>query len=681
MFNKVKICKMIAGLSSKDFKKNWQYNLYYIVTITIFASIMYSINAIYAKEYIIQKIPYYDIDNLILLAKIGSIGFFFLALGILAYIENYLFDHQKQKYYLLRTMGLSKELISYKIFMEQFLGAVIGEIAGIGIGSIFNYFLTGSMLKIMNVSQSYKFMFYGDAMIYTIIEIFLLTILLFLKNTRRFSSIELKKILKVEKKISLKKKPLISTSVIFSFLFLGIIGGLWGYYGYISHFQDVPENIKNIILIIVVVMLVFLIWNILSLCVNLKIVKRIKKNYKQVKEIVVLTELTAYARRLKYMLFSSTLILLFCILVPIMSDVFLKWSKSFGEYKDILDIEIRSVYNYVEKPENIGILDESSIISYLENQGIKVESLVKVNNYIADKEQFKNRRRGTFPPYIISLSDYNLARKMSGLETVELENDQFIVHKYKTEKKSYDDEKVELQNGRIVYNSSREFTDSVGGEFLFNADNPYVLVIEDKNLDGLLKVSETILINTENRIIYSKAQKLEDDLLDTLNDYNKSVYKVNDLGDPYYELFETNFQTISNNQYVIFTVLTKLLSLYLFIIGVILALSVLSLNYLFIMKFHINNEEIYRRIGVSNLENKFVRRKLTQYVYIIPLVCAFAFVVLIFGGYIFLNYAEVSTFVTISNVIIDLAKYLLVVIFMTFLYAEITVKLTKRERI
>ena len=110
MDNTIKMCKLLTKLSSKDFKKNIQLNLYYVVMIVMYSAIMYGINIIYSKDYVIQHIEYFNVDNILLMTRIMAGCFFLLALGIILYLDNYLFNYQKNKYYLLRTMGLSRRI-------------------------------------------------------------------------------------------------------------------------------------------------------------------------------------------------------------------------------------------------------------------------------------------------------------------------------------------------------------------------------------------------------------------------------------------------------------------------------------------------------------------------------------------------------------------------------------------
>lgn len=79
---------------------------------------------------------------------------------------------------------------------------------------------------------------------------------------------------------------------------------------------------------------------------------------------------------------------------------------------------------------------------YLESQDVHANKFIKVKNYLANPDLFKNRRRGMFPPYIISLDDYNCVRSASGLEKVSLNKDEFLVHKYKTEQNVFSDKKL-----------------------------------------------------------------------------------------------------------------------------------------------------------------------------------------------------------------------------------------------
>ena len=679
MDNTIKMCKLLTKLSSKDFKKNIQLNLYYVVMIVMYSAIMYGINIIYSKDYVIQHIEYFNVDNILLMTRIMAGCFFLLALGIILYLDNYLFNYQKNKYYLLRTMGLSRRIISYKILVERLIGSIIGLLIGIIIGTIFNYFLTKYILEVMETTITISFKLYKDALALTILGNAILLLVTFIKNVKRFKSIELKELLTVEKKIKIGKIPSVKANII-SIIVIGIMGiGVLRYYDYVQHLQEIPDNVKNLLIFLVIILAILAIRSFIYAGINLQTRKRLKKQYHSIEDIILLTELTTYSKRLKFMMFSSSIILLFCIVVPVMANILFTWSHSFNQYKGSYDIEVNSIYNYIKEPDKIGEIEIDFLNEYLESQDVHANKFIKVKNYLANPDLFKNRRRGMFPPYIISLDDYNCVRSASGLEKVSLNKDEFLVHKYKTEQNVFSDKKIVLSNGVTLKNSQKEFTDSVAGESLFNTDNPYVIVVNAYAVEGLLKVSETVLIDTQDRITYSQAEKIEKDILTELN--NSEIYESNrkyNKEDDFFRIFEVTMQTISNNQFVTFTILVNLLSIYLFIIGMVLNLSILSLNYLFIMRSHVDNIKVYRRLGVNEKESSDIREKESRYIYTTPLVCAGVFLSIILGVYISLNYAEIHAYVSIKGVILNASRYLLLVIGMTVLYAFITMRIIKK---
>lgn len=671
--------KVITKLSSRDFAKNVYLNIYYIITMSIIIAIMYGINAIWSKNYIIRDIVLFNIDNIIFFAKVGTILFLTLAMGIVMYIDNYLFNYQKEKYYLLRTMGISKDLIFYKIFIERLIGAIIGCIFGSIIGILFNFYLTSYILGIMNVPMKHSIIVYGDSLFYLICEIIVLLLTMILQNKKRFKSVELKNLLKVEKKISAQKVPLLIKDIFVLGIVLLTSVGVVAYYNHIRHFKEIADNQKNMLLMCIVCLIVMAMRSSISLFINTKIRKRKNGCIQKPVELVLLTEITAYAKRMKYMLFASSTILLFCVLIPIMANIFLKWSESFNAYKGNMDIEIISIYNGVLDPNNIGRIDVTFLNHYLEEYYVEIQETAVISNYIADPDLFSNRRRGTFPPYVISLSDYNNARRISGVEEVALSEGKFLVHKYKTEKNAYPLDEIVLSNGHELVNSGQEYVDSVGGELIFNNDNNYVIVVNDIDVKGLLNVSETMLIDTKEKISYEKAKELEESIINKLNEYNYDLYVLNNTGDEYYALFDIQMGTISNNQYVTFTILIHLLSVYLFAVGVVLTMSILSLNYLFIMKFHLENEKIYRQIGINSLENENIKRKESRYIYIMPLINVFICLCIISLGYIMINYAEINAFVSVKAVLASIIKYFFIVVLLAYLYAIVTRKFIKRE--
>lgn len=679
MDNTIKMCKLLTKLSSKDFKKNIQLNLYYVVMIVMYSAIMYGINIIYSKDYVIQHIEYFNVDNILLMTRIMAGCFFLLALGIILYLDNYLFNYQKNKYYLLRTMGLSRRIISYKILVERLIGSIIGLLIGIIIGTIFNYFLTKYILEVMETTITISFKLYKDALALTILGNAILLLVTFIKNVKRFKSIELKELLTVEKKIKIGKIPSVKANII-SIIVIGIMGiGVLRYYDYVQHLQEIPDNVKNLLIFLVIILAILAIRSFIYAGINLQTRKRLKKQYHSIEDIILLTELTTYSKRLKFMMFSSSIILFFCIVVPVMANILFTWSHSFNQYKGSYDIEVNSIYNYIKEPDKIGEIEIDFLNEYLESQDVHANKFIKVKNYLANPDLFKNRRRGMFPPYIISLDDYNCVRSASGLEKVSLNKDEFLVHKYKTEQNVFSDKKIVLSNGVTLKNSQKEFTDSVAGESLFNTDNPYVIVVNAYAVEGLLKVSETVLIDTQDRITYSQAEKIEKDILTELN--NSEIYESNrkyNKEDDFFRIFEVTMQTISNNQFVTFTILVNLLSIYLFIIGMVLNLSILSLNYLFIMRSHVDNIKVYRRLGVNEKESSDIRKKESRYIYTTPLVCAGVFLSIILGVYISLNYAEIHAYVSIKGVILNASRYLLLVIGMTVLYAFITMRIIKK---
>lgn len=402
--------KLITRLSSRDFKKNLQYNLYHLITIIVFTSVMYSLNTLTAKKYIIRQIPYYDVSNILLFTRIGAMIFLGLAIGVIVYINKYLFNNQKNKYYLLRTMGVSKKIILYKIFFEQLICTITGGSIGILIGGIASFFVTAYVLKIMAVSINNAFKIYMDACLITFIELFATLCLTCLRHVKQFRCVNIKSLLKIEKKMSTQREKSIIFKIIILVSALSSVLGCAIYYNQIRHFKDVPGNIKNIFLIIMFSLLIFVLRCISGLLLDAKIMKRKRGNYKSENELLYLTEITSYTKRMKYMLFISCVILLASVLIPIMADIFQIWSENFNQYKGDIDIEINSVYNSISDSNNIPKITPEFIGEYLSEKNIKINQLAKIENYLSEPDLFMNRKRGTFPPYVISLSEYNQAR-------------------------------------------------------------------------------------------------------------------------------------------------------------------------------------------------------------------------------------------------------------------------------
>ena len=64
MDNTIKMCKLLTKLSSKDFKKNIQLNLYYVVMIVMYSAIMYGIiPVVFTNIFVEIKIRIHKIDS------------------------------------------------------------------------------------------------------------------------------------------------------------------------------------------------------------------------------------------------------------------------------------------------------------------------------------------------------------------------------------------------------------------------------------------------------------------------------------------------------------------------------------------------------------------------------------------------------------------------------------------
>lgn len=662
----------------KNIKGNIGMYIYFIFTVIILISISYSINSIFDSEYIISEIPYIDMRNILLITKVVSALFFLISVTVIFYIDDYIFSRQKDKYYLLRTMGLSGRNITNRIIIGEILLFIISFPIGIFIGAILNYGVTNSLIDIVNFHWDNSLRIYTNSILWTLCETCLFIFLLYIKNLKKFKNKSLDSLLIVDKKIDLKKKMKNKLNILFIGLIVCINILLQAYYKHIKNFKDISDNLKNLILVILFFLFFILLFLIMNLIMNSLQIKRMKRE-NNLKDLLVLVDITSHKRKIKSLLYISTIILFLCGVIPVISNILLGWADSFNEYKGNIDIQISSVYNSILDSKNIPEISDEDVLNYLSNKKLDVNKIIQIKRYLPLESQFYDRKRGQFPPYVMGLSEYNDARIMSGLKAKKLKDNEFLIHQLNIEKKEFTKQEIKLSNGKIVNNSNIVLKDSVGGEVLFNNDNPYIIVVNDKDTVGLLCTSKSIFIDTRDKIEYKLAERIEKELVEYLNDINKSLYNINNTGDPFYTLFEAKTATVSQNQFFMFQFAVKLLSLYFYIIALITALNILSFQYLNLEEIQKKNKSVLESIGVNKKEISIIRKKEKKLIYHIPLLLATLFTVIFVIEYLLINSKEIKTYISDFSVMRSILVYAGFIWLLGGIYIFIVDKISRRD--
>lgn len=630
---------MLFKLSFQNIKKSMKDYAIYFFTLILGVAIFYIFNAIETQSAML-KISNDTREIVKLLTQIMSWVSVFIAcvLGFLViYASRFLMKRRNKEFGLYLVLGMGKRKVSLILFFETLIIGIISLVVGIIIGigaSQFTSFLVASMFQ-ADMSK-YQFVFSSQACIKTILNFVLIYVIVIIFNTFSINKCKLIDLFQGNRKNEkIKLKNPIICGIIFA---ISIVMLIIAYYNVTAGYSKITNGKQLAIYIVMGCVGTFLFfWSVSGLL--LKVVSSMKGIYYKGLNTFTFRQMSS---RVNTNVFSMTIIslMLFITICVLSSGLSIRNSLNDSLKQGVpADINFNKVVN-LSKEDGYGKKEvessNKSIFQFFEENGYNIEPYLKeyVDLYIYQSENVTlNDTLGNndekddsptmleVPENIVKVSDYNRLARFYGKDTIELNDDEYIVlcdysPMIKLRNKSLKvGVKINVFGNELIpkYKECQEGFIEMSG----NPSNTGIIIVPDGIIDENHKIREFIAAN------YSMDDKKE------VEKFEQKVEKIYDETRWNYMVPMVNTKNNIIDSAVGIGAIGAFIGLYIGVILLISGAAILALKELSESADNVERFRMIRKLGADEKQiNKALFRQ-TALFFIFPL--ALAIVHSIFG--------------------------------------------------
>ena len=489
---------MLSKLAVRNAKRSIKDYIIYLITVTLAFSFIFAFNLISDAKSIVElssmmqnfKLAMYFVNAFIILVICFLIN----------YTTKFMFQKRSREFGTYMLLGIQKKKIARMFTLESLILGFISLIISFGIGYVLNIIMTYIIMNIFDAPFSVDITFSWKAILLSFLyfAIIYLIVLFFLR--RRIKKMKIHDLLYYEKQNEKTSKLKKYRGLIFIVaIFLGIVA----IDTFDREFRAVEVNPSfgtiMLCLILIIISIYGVIYSlgdfILSFVLNNK-----KLKYKG-NNLFVARTFSSKVRSMSFTLGTLTVLITLTLICLNLSGLF----KGMFEYQ----INTYAPYDIViaddeaKFKEYIDLVDDE----YAIKESISYNTYKNTNNAVKNVLDSELNGWRDFDQ-LIKLSDYNKLLEMRGMETVTLDDNEYILHVsrgYEGFKNNRELESITLDNGIELQQklfTSYKYTTSLayGGG--------YVVVVPDYAVENLDVVENHLVINTEEETTEKFAQKL-----------------------------------------------------------------------------------------------------------------------------------------------------------------------------
>lgn len=442
---------MLFKLAYKNMRKSVKDYAIYFFTIVLGVAVFYVFNAIGKQTAMLNLTKSgYEIVKMLERMMSGVSIFVSIILGFLIiYASRFLIKRRKKEFGIYMTLGMSKGNISKILLFETILIGIISLVIGLGIGVAASQVMSSIVVNMFEADMTeFAFVYSGEATVKTIIYFGIMYVLVMIFSALSVSRCKLIELLQAGRKNERVKikNPYLCIAV---FLAAAVMLG-YAYYHVVLGYKDMLPNDFFLYIALGAAGTFLLFWSLSGLI--LKIVSSSKRIYRRNLNTFILRQLDS---KINTTVFSMTIICLMLFLtIGILSSA-LALNHSFTKgLKDYVrtDLELSKKWdldlNNIEGKEYTQKQIEDSklpVRNTLENLGFDIgenlKDVLEVNTYRVPEltmraalGEYADRLNGVYPSYyldepeeIIRISDYNKIARLYGKDTLEIEENEYIM--------------------------------------------------------------------------------------------------------------------------------------------------------------------------------------------------------------------------------------------------------------
>lgn len=666
--------KYISNISNESFKQLPKNNvkksikdyMIYFLTLSFGATLLYTFNSLDNNlsllngNSLLDPYVYMSRGILIIFSVIICIIFAFL----ITYSNNFLMKKRKKEFGIYTSLGMDKRDINKLMFKETTIIGGLSLVFGLIFGIFVSQGLSIITFKMLNLdSSTFRFSISISSLIKTIILFGLSLCVVNKLNKKTIKKYKLIDLINSNKKNeSSISKGSLSGLLTFIFSIVLMIGS------YFVLFQDRINLTMICISIALIVLATYLFFISVSDFVVGQIKKRKKIYYNNLNMFII----SQMSSRIKTMSFSVTIICLIIfsalIIIPFGMGTANYLYKDLGKDSPYCATIRRYSNDDYDNPKlsddksftnrkYTSLKDDLAKANFPFDKLVKNYSEVKVYELknVTFSKVLPQKYSIDYPIPIVSISDYNNARKQQGLNPISLEKNGFAINSKSSENKgSFED---------LIKNNKNLSLNINGYDIKLSQDKLYSINYYDKSVmldSGTLIVQDEVLDN-----LYPTTTYLNCNYIKLNNDYDRKFV------DAYYNFRDTynNYDLTFNSKLVIdgekiaLNTSFSFIAIYLGVVLLISAGAILALQ--LISESTINKErfDILKRLGVNESDLKKAIFMQALIFFMIPLGLAILhslfFSKLLYGLIIELSSVGISKniFITLAIVAIVYGSY------------------------
>ena len=523
-----------------------------------------------------------------------AISVIFLAL--IRYINNYMLKQRSREFSIYMILGMEQRTVAKHFFGETFLFGMAAIGIGCFTGTLLSGIMTAFVMRTITKTAVFRFGFYPDTALITLLFFCAAFLLIGAWNTRRIYRIKLIDLLN-EKKIgegqTVKKRHYIIYFGITVLCFCIAGAALCEFSGANGIFSgNIPEEISNryqAVTFTAAIVGIFSLYHAIMLL--LTILRRQKKWKNHGVNSVLLGNLFQKISSTAKILSISTLAITISLVAFVILPMFAEITTGYLDYRMPYDVMIYNTYRYIDRLEDIPRIDYSFVGNILRKHGIEVSEEISQHSYFIWEKDFNTVSTRTnwrdLPRLAMRISEYNEMRQMAGMEPVSLADDEFFMHlDYEMDRENIldglDNHTIRLEDGTILHLADTKIYNDPLGTYLFHADRS-ILVFPDAVCKNLPLACTCYNANTRSPIPYAVCNTIRNEIEASFQDkyqYLFDRYETKYRSEKNYISFidPIRFRTQENNDVALTATSVRLLGIYSGIIFFIICMTVLALH-------------------------------------------------------------------------------------------------------
>ncbi|MBW4829506.1 MAG: FtsX-like permease family protein [Clostridiaceae bacterium] len=588
---------MYGKLISRNTRKYIGKYLVYIVTIIIGAMLFYGFTSLSTTQLSNLAPEKFEFSNLYTYLNYVTVIISLFLVILIIYVNRFIIKTRSSELAIYTLLGIESKKIAIMFTIQLLLISIVSVALGIIIGIFFSTFLVNIILNSINVKHSSMITISWIAAIRTIIFYILIFIFIAFRNVQIISKKSIRELMSLKNESEDRKHK--KDYVYILTLIVGISCYICAYIMIIKY-----RKIEDLVYIDISVKNRYILTSIFSVIAGTYLffysfgffLSKLRQKFDYFKyknlRVLILGNVFSKINTNSKLMATITLTLMASMmsfsLGPILSD----WIDGFNDHKAVFDIQLNTIYSLINEKKDMNKLvtvDFDKVTNYLEKNKIRIKDSCRIEYYFINSNDFFKRKVDDFPALAIKLSDYNKLLSLIRESPIRINDNEYTTQWNLTCKDAEIEaeikDKANINVSGKKYPHSNKYYKKELGESIYNKYTDVLIILPDSACEELDIGKVGFYIDTYSSLSYKMAEEIED----YIAKFNKREFAL--IYDKYHcnvvgeneevtDVISIRMKTKQDNVAMIFSLLLRMIFLYLGVILLIIALTIISLQQL-----------------------------------------------------------------------------------------------------